>query len=163
MIPEKGQQVKCFLRNSVVLEGIVEDWTEAQVVLQSLDKQSLMIVHRPSEDIMLTKIVLGEVPQVISVDKPPPPLPEVQKGIEQKLHEVQATEDPELQEKNLKELRQLVVEQEKQIIANKTKEHFGSAGASKMTQYSSPYVPMKSAYKPGALPSWAYGQPPRKK
>ncbi len=163
MTPEKGQQVKCYLRNNVVLEGIVEDWSDAQVVLQSLDKQSLMIVHRPADDIMLTKIVLGEEPQEIPVDKPAPSLPEVQEGIKQKLQETQVTKDPELQEKNLKELRQLVVEQEKQIIANKTKEHFGTAGASKTTQYSSPYGPMPSAYKPGTLPSWAHGQPPRKK
>ena len=163
MIPEKGQQVKCYLRNNVVLEGIVEDWSDAQVVLQSLDKQSLMIVHRPAEDIMLTKIVLGEEPQEIPVNKPGPSLPKVQEGIKQKLHEVQVTEDPALQEKNLTELRQLVVEQEKQIIANKTKEHFGTAGAAKMTQYSSTHMPIKSAYKPGALPSWVYGQPPRKK
>lgn len=163
MTPEKGQQVKCYLRSNVVLEGIVEDWTEAQVVLQSLDKQSLMIVHRPTDDIMLTKIVLGEEPQEIPADKPEPSLPKVQEGIKQKLHEVQETEDPVLQEKNLEELRQLVVEQEKQIIANKTKEHFGTAGASKMTQYSSPYMPTKSAYKPGTIPSWAHGQPPRKK
>jgi hypothetical protein len=47
------------LRNSTVIEGIVEEWG-AIIQLQSLDGQSLLIIHHPDQDIILTKVLLSE-------------------------------------------------------------------------------------------------------
>lgn len=161
---EVGQHVKCFLRSGMVLEGIVEESTGAQVVLRSLNDQSLLIIHRPSEDIMLTKVMPApEAMEIVEIEsKPAPEQPVMQVQIKNKLHEALHTEDPELQNMSLEELRHLVVEQEKQIIAQKKREHFGVPGAAKMTQYSSPHTPKvrRSPYQPGKIPSWAYGRPP---
>lgn len=137
-----GRHVKLFLRTGMVLEGIVEESIGAQVVLRSLSDQSLMIIHRPSDDIMLTKVMPEEPPlefQEIPEEIEPT---EIQAQIKTKLVEVmRPTADPELQNMSITELRQLVLEQEKQIITQKRKEHFGSAGAAKMTQYSMPRIP----------------------
>jgi hypothetical protein len=137
MTPEKGQHVKCFMRSTMVLEGIVEEWTDARVVLKSLDEQSILIVHQPLEDIMLTKVVLEE-PQEKSIEKPKPELPEIKRAVKDKLEEVlHPTNDEDLDKLNIQQLRQLVVEQEKKIISEKVKEHFGS-----------PDRPRRSAYAP---------------
>ncbi len=164
---EKGQHVKYFLRNGMVLEGIVEEDTAAQVVLQALDGQSIMILHHPAEDIMMTKVVLTEQSPEIPEEQPQAEPTEMQEQIKGKLQEVhQMPEDPELQKKTIAELRQLVMEQERQIITQKRREHFGTAGNGKLTQYSSPYMPRRtvgrkivydqprSAYQPGKLPPW---------
>ncbi len=124
---------------------------------------------------MLTKIMplpeeTAEIVEIEPESQPQPPN-DTQIQIKAKLHEALEAEDPALQNMSLEELRQLVVEQEKQIIAQKRKEHFGSPGAAKMTQYSNPYAPRihprsntaRSAYQPGTIPSWAYGRPPKGK
>lgn len=153
----EGQHVKYFLRGGMVLEGIVQELGSAQVVLRSLTDGSLMIIHHPAEDIMLTKIMLPpEETEAVEVPaSPAPEQSEIKIQIKNKLQEALQAEDPELQNMSLEELRQLVREQEVKIIAQKKREHFGSAGNAKMTRYSSPY-------QPGKLPSWAYGRPPRK-
>ena len=169
---EPGKHVKYFLRNGMVLEGIVEKDTAAEVVLKSLDGESLMILHRPTEDIMMTKVVLVETqPEPEEEVQQEQPVDESRQHLRDKLHEIQQMTDPELQEKSIAELREMVREQDRQIIAQKRREHFGTPDAPKMTQYSSPYTPMRtvgrkvvprSAYQPGKIPSWAYGRPPRK-
>lgn len=172
-IVTKGSHVRYFLRNGMVLEGIVEEDTAAQVVLRSLEGESLMIIHRPTEDILMTKVLLDPVQEQVPVEKPEPTKPsEMQEKIKGKLHEtLQMSDDPELQKKSVEELRQLVHEQEKQIITQKKREHFGVPGAAKVTQYSSPYAPRphprsntaRSAYQPSKLPAWVYGRPPKDK
>jgi len=56
--------------------------------------------------------------------------------IREKLQETQQIEDPQLRDKSVRELRELAVEQEKQMIASKIKEHHldSSGGA---TNYAS--------------------------
>lgn len=172
---EKGQRVKYFLRNGMVLEGFVEEDAAAKVVLKSLDGGSLMILHRPTEDIMMTKVILEEVApepdtenqnQVITMSD------NSQEQVKAKLQEALQQENEDLQKMSIEELRQLLVEQQRQLIANKRREHFGTAGAAKMTQYTTPYTPMRtigrkivprSPYQPGQIPSWAYGRPPKGK
>lgn len=152
-----GQHVKYFLRNSMVLEGIVEKNTASECVLKSLDGKSLMIVHRPTEDILLTKVMLEESTEVIPVENHPQDQALVvaisnndSNPVREKLHEVlKPSGDEELDKLNIKQLRDLVVEQEKKIIRDKTREHFGSAySPGKMGKYSTP----KSAYMPGKIP-----------
>ena len=154
---EQGQHVKCFMRSTMVLEGLVEEWTEAQVVLKSLDGQSLMIIHSPGTDIMITKVILEE-PQEIPEETVERKLPQEWRGvqpkewIQEKLAEVlEPTGDEDLDKLNVEQLRRLVQEQEKQMIAQKKKEHFGTPGAPKRSMpYSNPFG--KSAYVPGKLP-----------
>jgi sRNA-binding regulator protein Hfq len=174
---EPGKHVKYFLRNGMVLEGIIEKDGGSEVVLQSLDGKSLMILHKPAEDIMMTKIILEEVADEPAPQEPAPVAQTTsntpaQDPVSEKLQQVLQQDDPDLQKMSIEELRQLVMEQDRQLIANKKKEHFGTAGAAKMTKYSSPYSPMRTvgrkvipraAYYPGEIPAWAYGRPPRLK
>lgn len=166
MTPEYGQHVRCFMRSTMVLEGIVENWSDTQVVLKSLDGQSLMIVHRPVEDIMLTKVVLQEIEEIPEEKETPKEWTETQHNIREKLQEaLHPSGDADLDKLNLDQLRHLVHEQDKQMIAQKKKEHFGTAGNSKRAvHYSSPtYIPMRSAYKPGRLPNTPASEMARKK
>lgn len=174
-IVSRGSHVRYFLRSGMVLEGIVEEDTASQVVLRSLDGESLMIIHRPTEDIMLTKVLLQPPSEEEAVEQPEPPKPiapsEMQEKIKTKLHAtMQMADDPELQKKSVEELRQLVHQQEKEILTQKKREHFGVPGAAKTTKYSASFLPKlhprsnsRSAYQPGKLPSWAYGRPPKDK
>jgi sRNA-binding regulator protein Hfq len=147
MIPEKGQQVKCYMRSGIVLEGTVVSWGNAEVILKLLDR-NLMIIHRPTDDIMLTKVMIFEEPAESQDDEPKPekPMPDA-KGredrIRKKLQEMQDSHDLDLQKKSVEELRQMILEEDRKMIAEKTKEHFGSISSPKMTQYSSPYTPKR--------------------
>ena len=161
MVPMQGQHVKCVMKNSFVIEGIVQDWSEKEVVLKSLDEKNLMIIHHPNDDIVMTKIML-DVPQTQEELSPKnevveeKPLSKLQEEIKSSLNDVLSEDNEDLKVKNLSNLRQLVIHQEKKIIESRKKEHFGTAGNAKMTQYSSPYQPAK-------IPSWAYGNPPKSK
>lgn len=134
---EPGKHVKLFLRNGMVLEGIVEKDTAAEVVLKALDGESLMILHRPTEDIMMTKVMLTE--QIVEEEKPPAPPSEFHEKVTAKLNEIKEAEhDLGLKEKTIAELKQMAHDQERQILAQKRREHFGTAGSAKLTQYSTP-------------------------
>src|ERR1035437_1079122 len=156
MIPQQGQHVKCFMRSTMVLEGIIEEWSEAQIVLKSLDGESLMIVHRPSEDIMLTKIMLDEPQEqeILDEDIVHKEISEECPGnyVKKKLEEVLNTiEDPDLNKLNIKQLQSLVEQQDKKMILQKKKEHFGTPDAPKRSvSYSNPFGLV--AYMPGKLP-----------
>lgn len=119
MILSPGQHVKCILRNSTVIEGIVESWTTQQVQLKSLDQKSLLIIHHPAEDIVLTKVLLqvDEIPQQFeSVEIQPPTVAD-----EEKL-------DPmALRAKSIVELKIELARQERDIIAKKMKDHHPEA------------------------------------
>jgi|SRR5579864_2521634 len=146
---EPGKHVKYFLRNGMVLEGIVEKDTAAEVVLKALDGQSLMILHRPTEDIMMTKVVLVEDAPASEVEEYQEEQPtdngDFHDRAVAKLREVQQAEgNQELTERSMAELREMVQDQDRQIIAQKRREHFGTPDAPKMTHYSSPYTPMRT-------------------
>src|SRR5271170_6957020 len=68
-----GRHVKCFLRNSTVVEGVVEQWGDT-LQLQSLDGKSLLIIHQPAQDIVLTKVLLSD--DVAEPVEQPPPMDE---------------------------------------------------------------------------------------
>jgi len=144
MIPQQGQYVKIFLRNSMIIEGLVEEWTDQQVVLKLLlSDESFAIVHRPGEDILVTKV--GTQPTPVQTDKPSS---EIRQEIVATLKEAIKPEvEPEIQKMNLTQLRQLVVQQDRKIIEEKRKEHFGSVGASKMAVPYSNITDLKIARK----------------
>ena len=129
MIPQLGQHIKCIFKNGTIVEGIVEEWLATSVILKSLSDQSLMIILHPNDDIMMIKILVNE-PEENSENIPDPPDTEpefIQQQIRAKLKELEKpTENLELQNKNITELKQLAKEQDKQIMINKIKEHFPS-------------------------------------
>jgi predicted Holliday junction resolvase-like endonuclease len=134
MIIDTGKYIKCVFKNGTVIEGIVKQWTAGDVQLQSLQDQSIMIILHPEDDIMLIKIMPDISSATVEKTDQTSPLKE---EIIAKLEEVQATaENPELQKESLKDLRNMVVNQEKQIIANKIKEHFPTQSSGK-TNYNS--------------------------
>ena len=132
------QHIKCIFRNGTIIEGIVEEWGPTRYHLRSLSDQSLMIIMRPEDDILLIKVmpdpeeeIVEELPKKTST----PPAP-IQEQIRTKLKEVEGpAEDLNLQEKTVEELRKLAIEQERQILVEKMKEHFPSG--SKRSNYSS--------------------------
>ncbi len=113
MTPQKGQHVQCLHRLGGTVEGTVEEWSEDQSILKSMDGRSLLIIPQTSEDIRLIKIIFLE-----------PSMPEIQNSVKAKLEDAQQlTGDPEIDGSNLKQLRRLVIEQDKKIITEKIKEH----------------------------------------
>lgn len=129
---DPGQHIKCILRNSTVVEGIVIEWG-AVLQLQSLDGESLLIVHHPEEDIVLTKVVLtsDDVEQEEQSEKIEP------SDFQQQFQQTVAQENEiDLRTKSLVELRQLQAKQTKKIIARKLKDH--SLGQVQKVTYGQP-------------------------
>lgn len=133
MIPKDGQHVKCILRTGAIAEGIVEEWYNNVVQLRSLDGESILIIPHPNEDIMLIKILM-EKPAPEQVNKEDY---EIKNNLEKQFQKVQETPstDP-LRLKKLAELKLLMVEQEKKIIADKVKSH--QVGEPRKVQYGQP-------------------------
>jgi hypothetical protein len=145
MIPQVGQQVKCILRTGAMVEGIVEEWGET-VQMLSLDGESILIIPRPSEDIMLIKILLiseEEIPKesfkdpelvvAISNNVPYP------NSLEEEFDEVynQPSGD-DLRTKKMAELKILLAEQDKKIVSEKIKDHH--IGNTRKVEYGFPQL-----------------------
>jgi hypothetical protein len=111
MIPQKGQHIRCLLRNNLIIDGIVESWSDAKSVLRSLDDASVSIIQHSAQDIVVIKIILRE--------------PEKVKGdlSAQFTEQLAKPSDDEFRLKNMAELKTLLNEQEKKIIAEKLKDH----------------------------------------
>jgi len=152
---QPGQHVKCFFKIGTVIEGIVKSWSKGESELLSLNDNNLMVILNTNEDLMLVKIVFQEK---LEEEDPKSKTPQEwlnaqpKEWIQEKLAEVlEPTGDEDLDKLNIVQLRRLVQEQEKQMIAQKKKEHFGTPGAPKRSMpYSNPFG--KSAYVPGKLP-----------
>jgi hypothetical protein len=134
MIIDIGKHIRCVFKNGTVIEGIVKEWVIGSVQLQSLNDESIMIILHPEEDIMLIKVLADEPEEPAEEEKDAPPLKE---EIVAKLEEIRTEEDTDLQGKSIAELKQLVKAQERQIIANKIKEHYPSAHAPHKPNYGS--------------------------
>jgi 5,10-methenyltetrahydromethanopterin hydrogenase len=122
----------------MVLDGIVVEWSNDQVALKSLsDEESFIIINQPATDIVVTKIIVKE-PEKIKEKT----LPEIKEKISETVKEVLKPDvEPDLHNMNIKHLRRLVQEQDKKIITEKRKEHFGEVGTSHMaTPYSIPNI-----------------------
>jgi hypothetical protein len=152
---QPGQHVKCFFKAGTVVEGIVKSWSKDESELLSLNDNNLMVILHTYEDLMLVKVVLEEPPQEIVAEDPsinPRKTPQEwldaqpKEWIKEKLAEVlTGSDDPDLDKMNMTQLRQLVHEQEKEMIAQKKKEHFGTPSAPKRSvPYSNPWG--QSAY-----------------
>lgn len=140
MTPEKGQHVKCLLRGNTLAEGIVTEWGNNIVQLLSLDEQSILIIHHPQDDILLTKIILCD--NWISKKDKDVPVQIKQTDLEQQFHKVyEEPSDKHLRLKKLAELRLMIAEQDKKIISDKLKEHH--IGNVKEVKYGYPFARSK--------------------
>lgn len=131
MIPPDKSHVKILLRNNTIVEGIVQEWSD-NIKLQSLDDQSYMIILHPKEDIILIKVFLerdeseGEKEEI----KPT-------SALEQKFQEtVEQPSDEPTRHQSLADLRVLLSQQERQILANKLRQHH--LGETKKVEYGYP-------------------------
>ena len=131
--PKEGQHVKCFLRNGNVVEGIVEVW-DIPVILKTLDGASQMIIHAPSQDIMLTKVLLAEEPTVQAQEQTI-----AEKIKERVVEEGQPEPDPmDLNAMTKAQLHIQLVEQERQIVADQLKTHYPDSVAPRKKTYGYP-------------------------
>lgn len=114
-----GQHVKILLCNNSLIEGFVEQWGK-EIQLKSLDGESLLIIHHPDRDIVLTKVVLVETKKPVSIKE----LVEQKTELQQNFEEVyQQPSGDNLRVKKLAELKIELAKQEKKIIAEKMKDH----------------------------------------
>lgn len=132
MIPPNNSHVKILLRNNTTVEGIVQEWGDT-VKIQSLGGQNYMIILHPKEDIILIKVFLNNLPEekVFSNSEEP------QNELEQKFQHIleQPSDDPK-RIQSLAELRVLLAKEDRQIIANKLKNHH--VGETKKVKYGYP-------------------------
>lgn len=140
MIPQPEQHIKCIFKNGTIVEGIVKEWgINSSVILQSLTDQSLMIILHPKDDIMMIKIMAEQPEENLSEEIPDPPDTEpeiIQQQIRAKLKELERPmESLELQNKTIADLKKLAIEQDKQIMINKIKEHFPNSPHPQKSNY----------------------------
>lgn len=139
MMIEVGQHIKCFLRTSTMVEGIVQEIGE-QLVLKSLDGESLLIIHQPKQDIVMTKVCLP--------DSSKPQTEQIADKIRQKQLEYEQTSDEppsneELRHMSVAELSIEKAKQERRIMTNKLREHLPTQGVKKVV-YGQPGFYQKS-------------------
>lgn len=112
MNPQKGQYIRCILRNNMIIEGIVESWSNGKSILRSLDGGSISTIQHTSQDVVAFKIILKTPVQI-------------KKDLEEKFEQVrQKPSTDELRLKNMAELKILMVEEEKRAIAEQIKDHY---------------------------------------
>jgi hypothetical protein len=130
VIPQPNQHIKCIFRNGTIIEGIVRVWEKDEAVLISIHDDSLMVILHPMEDVMLLKILPENESQ--KAEQSP-----IQEQIRQKLQEVaQPSQEPALQQHTISQLRKLSQEQDRQMIANKIREHFPKSQLSRTAYHS---------------------------
>lgn len=132
MIPEVGQHVKCMLKNGALAEGIVEEWYNNYVKLRACDHSSIIIIHHPEEDIVLTKIILDDD----IADYKEPAENSTNNPVETELQKVIQEASGDLRNKRLAELKIELAREERRIIAEKLKDHH--IGEVKKVQYGIP-------------------------
>jgi hypothetical protein len=147
---DKDKHIKLVFKNGTVAEGIVQSWTKENATLQSIHDGSQIIVMHPEKDIQMIKIMPDHVEdQTLAptneeiVVQQEQPYDAIKENIREKVREIQTAVaeniDPnDLQSKSIEELRKMVVEQDRQIIANKIRQHFPSGSVGK-TNFVSPF------------------------
>lgn len=137
MILEKSQHVICCLKNNAVLEGTVENWSDEEVVLLSLDGQSQLIITHPKDDIIFVKIILHSFRNK--------KVSEIKNEISKELKCALEEKDEDLKTKSVHRLKSLLIEQDKKIIKEKTKDH--QLGQPRIVEYHHPGTNIRQAGK----------------
>lgn len=131
-----GLQVKCLLKNSTLIEGIVEVWNDQFVQLKSLDQENILFIHRPNEEIVFTKIIMvknninnkedNENYKTVPLNQQSWSLKvfnHQKENLEQKFQEELVKPSSNLRIKTLADLKKELNKQDKKIIKEKLKEH----------------------------------------
>jgi hypothetical protein len=122
MIPPEKSHVKILLKNNATVEGIVQEWG-INIKLRSLDDQSYMIIPHPESDIVLIKVfhsdTFEEKEKIETASED-----EVKTKLERQFQQVieQPSDDP-TRHKSLAELKVLLANQDRQLIADKLRSH----------------------------------------
>lgn len=109
----KGKYVKCLLSNSTTIEGIVNYWGN-HVSLTEKDENEI-IIFNPSRDIVLVKMCKEKDIHILEKDKS-----ETEDKFQEEYNK--SSDDPN-RLKSLAKLKEELIDQEKQIVANKLKDH----------------------------------------
>ena len=118
----KNKKVKLLLSGNIIVEGVVKSWNANSVHLISLDGSSTSIITHPNEDIRVIKVFEDKVEDV---ELPKNNVSKVTaSNLQNKFEEMykQPVSD-NLRLKKLVDLKKDLIQQEKEIIANKLKEH----------------------------------------
>jgi hypothetical protein len=116
IFPNVGHDVLCYLHNSTILEGIVKEWNENYIHLISKNNESI-IIYYPMDNVLFVKIKHKE--------KPNKEYNEIKKEyneIKKEYNETIKQPTSDLRNKKIADLKILLNEQEKEILANKLKE-----------------------------------------
>lgn len=70
---EQGTQVKIYLKNELMVEGFVYSWNNNECVLEN-GRGGLLVINNPSENIIMTHIMINSEPKKYA--KRPRPEPE---------------------------------------------------------------------------------------
>lgn len=121
---EQGAKVKVFFRNSTQAEGIVEEWDNNEAVLISADGFNRFIIFDIKLDVLGVKIYYEEQEQEEQQNQQQV---EVEKGMQEVQNQFEEVRNlpsqDDLRLKKLVDLKRLMIDQEKTIVANKLKEH----------------------------------------
>ena len=138
-----GQYIKVFFRHGgLILEGLVESWEPDNCVLRSLTDDSLIIIHSPQDDIMVIKVMpivepvddhendLSKQTGIKIIPGTLPKINDASKKLDKIDHQVvedalgaEELTDMGLRAKKLAELHLMKINAEREIIANKLKDH----------------------------------------
>lgn len=126
MIFEIGQNVKCILTNSSIVEGSVFEFNDDCLKLKSLDGNDLFIINNPKQNIMITKITINKIPKSKLIDE--------KKDLEELFKkEYDKPSNDNLRANNLAKLKIMLIEQERKIVSEAVKNH--SIGEVNQTKY----------------------------
>ena len=143
MMPQKEQYVKLIFRNGTVAEGRVEEWSDKISVLVSGNDQCRLLIMNTAEDIMLVKIDMmtktGNDMPTISAQKH---LEELNEQFEE---EYDKPSTDELRLKKLADLRKLMIEEEKKVVAAKLNEH--TISNTNPVGYGNPFIKSQQSTK----------------
>jgi hypothetical protein len=137
-----GKHVKLLLQNNLMMEGIVQEWSNKKVALLALDGKSTSIIAHPRYDIRVIKLIHEEKslqePKDQITEKPvSSDLEDSKSELDKKFNQVkQSPSDNQLRIKTLAELKSELIEQEKIMIASRLKEH--NIGEVKTVRYEQP-------------------------
>jgi hypothetical protein len=150
---QEDQFIKVILKNNILLEGFVEEFSEKEICLRSSDGKSLFLILDTSQ-VILIKIILEPEKDIAShriegVEEKPRTTkqPAEQKiEIEKEFHKTyEQPSGDELRTKKLAELKIMLAEQEKKIISEKMRSH--DIGEVTQSVYADPLSLLKKGKK----------------
>jgi sRNA-binding regulator protein Hfq len=131
MKPEKNDYVKIFLKNGMQLEGNVASWGK-EIILSSGDNVNFMVIKKPKQIVMykIEKQHSFKKENTNPTTAAQSPSQEIYQLDSNTYLEDESTDDHEslnksleLKGKSLAQLHKIKIQQEKEAIANKLKDH----------------------------------------